>query len=130
MQTALFLLILGAVIVSLWMDGARAREFATVLARRHCDRQGLQFLDETVAMVRFGVRWTQRGLRIRRMYRFDFSLEGAGRRYGYLIMLGSYLELIDDGLPTGEPDTATDDQPIATGDDNVVPFRRNGRDRQ
>lgn len=128
MQTALFLLILGAIIVSIWMDGARAREFATVLARRHCEREGLQFLDETVAMVRIGVRWTQHGLRFRRMYRFDFSLEGAGRRFGYLIMLGSNLELIDDGLPTDESASATDGQPVTTQDNNIVPFRRKGGD--
>ena len=31
------------------------------------------------------------------MYRFEFSLEGVGRRTGHVLMLGTRLEVIDDG---------------------------------
>lgn len=110
----------------IWLAGARAREFATVLVRHHCDRQHLQFLDETVALARMGLRWTEDGLRIRRMYRFEFSLEGVGRRTGYILMLGTRLENIDDGLEQVESDAAPDPRPQANdkNGDNVVPFRR------
>ena len=87
----------------------------------------MQFLDQTVALCRVGLRWTPEGLRIRRMFRFDFSLEGAGRHTGYVLMLGVRLETIDDGLPPqpgagdGEDSTATPRDP------KVVPFRRRDR---
>ncbi|MDJ0738262.1 MAG: DUF3301 domain-containing protein [Gammaproteobacteria bacterium] len=116
------LLMLGAWV---WLDGARAREFATALVRRHCEHNGLQFLDETVALARIGIRWTSEGLRIRRMFRFEFSLEGVGRQTGYILMLGMRLEAIDDGLPVDEPaDDGTADRPAIESGDNVVPFRR------
>ncbi|MCG6965514.1 MAG: DUF3301 domain-containing protein [Chromatiaceae bacterium] len=112
-----------------WLDGARAREFATVLARRYCEHRGLQFLDETVSLARIGIRWTNQGLRIRRMFRFDFSLEGVGRRTGHVLMLGNRLETIDDGLPkvpvAATPVDATQNEPVSRSDDGkVVPFRR------
>jgi len=45
------------------------------------------------------VRRTDAGLRLRRVYRFDFSEEGVGRRGGYLVLLGLDLESISLGLP-------------------------------
>jgi len=113
----------------IWLAGARAREFATVLARRHCEHRALQFLDETVSLARMGIRWTKDGLRVRRMFRFDFSLEGVGRRTGYVLLLGTRLELIDDGLPTVEDEAEeapgeTPPPPVDGGDRKVIPFRR------
>lgn len=106
----------------LWLDGARAREFAITLARRYCENRDMQFLDDTVALVRMGVRWTREGLRIRRMFRFDFSLEGVGRRTGHVLLIGTRLEAIDDGLPEPtEPEQPV--EPTREGG-NVVPFRR------
>lgn len=132
MLSTISLLLVIALVVSLWLDGARAREMATVLAHRYCDHRGLQFLDETVALVRVGLRWTTGGLRIRRMFRFDFSREGAGRRIGYVLMLGSSLELIDDGLsPPGDDDNdvgGSDGGSHAVDSRNVVPFRPRKRD--
>lgn len=126
-------ILLLAAVAWLWLDAARAREFAIVLAKRYCDNRGLQFLDDTVAMSRMGLRWTNDGLRIRRMFRFDFSVEGVGRRTGHILMMGSRFESIDDGLP--RPSDAAQPasppplrQPSATGDDRkVVPFKRPDR---
>ena len=124
------LLLLAGAIVLFWLDGARAREFATSLVKRYCRNRNLQLLDGTVALVRMGMRWTNAGLRVRRMYRFDFSLEGVGRRTGYILMLGTRLETIDDGLPNPdekivEPPPETDK--INNGDNKVVPFKRRDR---
>ncbi|MCB1775001.1 MAG: DUF3301 domain-containing protein [Gammaproteobacteria bacterium] len=117
------ILILAA-LAWLWLDAARAREFATALARRYCDTRDLQFLDDTVSLARMGVRWTSQGLRIRRMFRFDFSLEGTGRRTGHVLMIGTRLETIDDGLPQ-EPRVEKDITPPATQPaGKVVPFKR------
>lgn len=110
-----------------WLDGARAREFATTLVLRYCRNRGLQFLDGTVVLARMGIRWTSEGLRIRRMFRFDFSLEGAGRRTGYVLMLGTRLELIDDGLPDPNERVIDAQDVPEIKDDKVVPFRRKDR---
>jgi hypothetical protein len=82
-----------------WLDSLRARELATDIARAACDRRRLQFLDQTVALYRLGLRRTPPGLRWRRVYRFDFSEEGVGRRMGCLVLVGLDLELLDLGLP-------------------------------
>lgn len=128
-----FLVLLALALV--WLSAARAREFATILARRHCEKRGLQFLDDTVAPVRFGMRWTTEGLRLRRMFRFEFSLEGVGRRIGYVLMLGTRLEAIDDGLmkESDKPpievvraETQTT-APVADEERKVIPFRRKDR---
>ncbi len=129
MLTNLLSLLVVLLVAWIWLDGARAREFATTLARRYCDNRGLQFLDETVALARIGVRRTNQGLRLRRMYRFEFSLEGVGRRTGYLLMLGTQLEAVDDGLPKTSEDArdpaATQNAPLPDRENaKVVPFRR------
>ncbi len=127
MSNLLLLLTIGAALL-LWLAGARAREFATTLVQRYCSNRDMQFLDGTVALARVGIRWTNAGLRIRRMYRFDFSLEGVGRRTGYIIMLGTRLELIDDGLPDeGSNDRGGSDEPPLDDSGKVVPFRRKRR---
>jgi hypothetical protein len=126
-MTYLFALLGFGALILLWLDSARAREFANTLAQRYCEHRGLQFLDQTVSLVRVGLRWTSAGLRIRRMFRFEFSLEGVGRRSGYVLMLGTRLETIDDGLPR-EEETPEDEQQAAVRDDpKVVPFRRRDR---
>jgi hypothetical protein len=56
-------------------------------------------LDQAVALRRLGLRWQSRGVRLRRVYRFEFSEEGVGRRTGYLVLLGLELEDLSLGLP-------------------------------
>ena len=123
MSTLTFLvLLLGAGLF--WLDSARARELATAIGRAACERRGVQFLDETVAFVRMGLRWTRDGLRIRRMFRFDFSAEGVGRRTGHVLLLGTRLETIDFGLDDDGSDDDTPQQPQRHPERKVVPFRR------
>jgi hypothetical protein len=127
MINALFPLLVVMLLAWLWLDSSRAREFANVLAQRYCNNRGMQFLDQTVALCRVGLRWTSSGLRIRRMFRFDFSLEGAGRHTGYVLMLGAQLEAIDDGLPRDDEPEAATPPIVPTDDPKVVPFRRRDR---
>jgi hypothetical protein len=82
-----------------WLDSLRARELATGICRAACTQRGLQFLDQTVALRRIALRRAPEGIRLRRVYRFDFSEEGAGRRCGHLVLLGLNLEEISFGLP-------------------------------
>lgn len=126
-MTSALLPLLGILLLAwLWLDSARAREFANLLAHRYCEHRGMQFLDQTVALARMGLRWTSDGLRIRRMFRFDFSLEGSGRHTGYVLMLGTRLELIDDGLPKEDEEEINEHGKVADGR-KVVPFRRPDR---
>lgn len=133
MLTSLWLIIGIGLLVGFWLDGARAREMATSLAGSLCQRHGVQFLDQTVELKRLGVRWGSNGLRFRRMFAFDFSLEGMGRRRGYVILIGTQMELFQLDLPEDtvenkgssitETDSASAAKPVQPGD-KVVPFRR------
>lgn len=87
-----------------WLDALRAREMATALSRQACSDRELQFLDQAVALRRLGLRWTHQGLRLRRVYRFEYSETGTGRRTGYLILIGLNLEEISLGLPSHPAD--------------------------
>ena len=87
-----------------WLDSLRAREIATGICQAACRQRDLQFLDQTVALRRLGVSWRAEGLRLRRVYRFDFSEEGTGRRNGYLVMRGVSLEELSFGLPAQTDD--------------------------
>jgi len=115
-----------------WLDSLRARELATGVASEMCARRGLQFLDETVALVRLGVSRTPGGMRLRRLYRFDFSEQGVGRHTGHIIMLGTWVEDLSLGLPsvpvTPDPPTKPDedqsDEAPPTGHAKILPFRR------
>ncbi len=124
MTTALFLLILFALLAALWADGARARELATRLAQTLCETRGLQFLDGTVVLRRMGLRWTRQGLRFRRMFSFDYSREGSGRHTAWLILLGTEVEQVVLDEPM-EPEAPRPDSPAPPRPDGkVVPFRR------
>jgi hypothetical protein len=72
------------------------------VSREACRSHGVQFLDQTVALRRFGVRWLRVGLKFRRVYVFDYSLEGRGRLTGYIVMLGDQAQTLRIELP--EPD--------------------------
>jgi hypothetical protein len=87
-----------------WLDASRAREMAVGLAQSACRERGVQLLDQAVALRRFGLRWRTQGLRIRRVYRFEFSEEGIGRRSGYLVLLGLHLVDLSLGLPEASDD--------------------------
>ncbi|MCB1758861.1 MAG: DUF3301 domain-containing protein [Gammaproteobacteria bacterium] len=109
-MTALFAILLICAAIWFWLDSARAREIAVGICRHGCEERGLQFLDQTVALARLGVRWTNTGIRFRRLFRFDFSEEGMERRSGHVTLVGIQLEEFSLGLPSPP--------------DNVVPFQR------
>ena len=82
-----------ALLAWLWYDSMRARERAVTAGRDACERERLQFLDDTVECVSV---WAGRGssgrARIRRVYRFEFSDTGDNRRAGRIVMLGPEVE--------------------------------------
>lgn len=98
-MTSLTMFLLLLLIAWFWLDSLRAREIATGICRAACESRQVQFLDQTVALRRLYLRWPSTGVRIRRLYRFDYSEEGVGRHTGHVIMLGSKLEQLSMGLP-------------------------------
>jgi len=100
LASLLFLLLIGW----FWLDSLRAREIATGICRAACRQREVQFLDQTVALHRLGLRWLESGIRVRRVYGFDYSEEGVGRHTGHVIMVGTDLEEFTMGLPEREED--------------------------
>ncbi|MCK7509600.1 MAG: DUF3301 domain-containing protein [Desulfobacterales bacterium] len=67
----------------------RSKELARTTGKRACESAQVQFLDDTVELVRVRVRRDHRGqLGFHREYRFEFSDDGAGRRQGKIELLG------------------------------------------
>jgi hypothetical protein len=73
----------------LWRDSLRAREAGMRASRAACDADGVQFLDDTVAISSI---WPARDddgrLRLRRVYTFEYSDTGDNRRRGCVTLLG------------------------------------------
>ena len=99
-------ILLIAVLVWFWLDSARAREIATGICETACRQRQLQFLDQTVALSRIGPRWTNQGIRVRRVFRFDYSEQGFGRRSGHITMLGTAMDEFSLGLPSERDNVA------------------------
>jgi hypothetical protein len=87
--STLNLLLALMIIIWFWRDSLQVREIAIQISRKACKSHGVQFLDQTVALHRLGIRWLRSGLKLRRVYAFDYSLEGSGRRTGYIVMMGT-----------------------------------------
>lgn len=91
----LSLLVTVVLAVWLWADGMRARECATLAAKRTCAAEGLQFLDGTVAFQSLRVKRNAAGhLGLRRVYRFEFSESGNDRTPGAVVTLGGEIESV------------------------------------
>lgn len=91
-----FWLTVAAALIAFWWQSDKVKILALSLAQQHCDKQGLQFLDQS--MVLRGV-WPQRdntgSLRLRRRYQFEFSSTGEARYLGVVIMVGLRLKSME-----------------------------------
>lgn len=85
-----------AVIIGLgcfWSDSLRAREFALRECKTACDRADMQLLDQTVALANVGLTRDAEGrVRIRRRYRFEFSIDGGDRYPGQITLIAGRVE--------------------------------------
>lgn len=92
------LLLLGA-LVWLWFDSLRAREIGVDAVRQACKAEGLQLLDETIALHSLRpARSPWGGWTLRRVYFFEFSDTGDNRRRGSVLLLGRQVEMLNLGL--------------------------------
>lgn len=91
----LSLLLTVSLAVWLWADGMRAREQATLAAKRTCAAEDVQFLDGTVAFQSLRLRRNAGGhISLRRVYRFEFSASGNDRTPGAVVTLGGQIESV------------------------------------
>jgi len=95
-------LLLIAFLVWFWFDSTRSHELAVQITSRLCFKHDVQLLDETVALRRLGLSWPREGLRLKRTYRFDYTIEGTERRTGSLVLLGSRLAAYNIDSPSQE----------------------------
>ena len=91
------IVLLGGAGLGGWLafDALRAREAAVAFARATCQQQGVQFLDDTVRGLRTRVARDGEGrAALRRVFVFEFSEDGFGRRAGSVTMLGAQVEAV------------------------------------
>ncbi len=99
MTLELFGLALFGALAWLWYDSVHVRELGLRAARRACEAEDLQLLDDTVAIASLSLARDDEGrLRLRRAYGFDFSDTGNNRRRGSIVMLGEDVLVINTGL--------------------------------
>lgn len=78
-----------------WLHSLSLLETAREAGRHACQRDGVQFLDDTVASTRLSLARDASGRRTwRRSYRFEFSETGNSRREGQVTMLGDQVEVV------------------------------------
>lgn len=94
MENLLFLGLIGAG-VWFWLDSMNARERAVAAALRACREINVQFLDQTVALESLKPARNRHGhLVLRRIYSFEYSIQGVERRHGRAILRGQVLEQV------------------------------------
>lgn len=82
-----------------WHDSMRAREIGVRAVRAACSAEGLQLLDETIAIARLRPRRNRSGhLCWLRVYQFEYSDTGDNRRPGSVHVLGNDVTLLSLGL--------------------------------
>jgi hypothetical protein len=88
-MTEVWIIMAFCVALIYWQAAARAKEVASIAARKECKVFEVQLLDDTVQLVKLsmsrdvGGRW-----RIWREYRFEYATDGEVRYKGQLTILG------------------------------------------
>lgn len=87
-------------VIAFWINGMQAHERAERRARKACQEQGVQFLDDTVSLARIRPARTDGGRATwRRHYRFEFSVGGDQRAEGEVILLGKRVDAVTLDMP-------------------------------
>src|SRR3569832_893827 len=85
-----------------WADSQRAREHALQGCRWACAKIDAQLLDETVALRRLSIARNHHGHTVwRRTYNFEYSLAGAQRLRGSVVLRGRAVETVAIQSPEG-----------------------------
>ena len=84
----LSLLFGGGLVIALWWWAMQARDRVDLICREVCKDLDVQRLDEAVSLQRVGLARTDYGLRLERVFGFEFSVNGADRCYGEICLHG------------------------------------------
>ncbi|NOY66378.1 MAG: DUF3301 domain-containing protein [Gammaproteobacteria bacterium] len=88
----LLILFIFAGVIWYWLDGVRTKELASHAGRDACKQANVDFLDDTVALMRVRIKRDKEGrILINRFYQFEFSSDGSCRYEGKVEMLGKRL---------------------------------------
>ena len=88
MDSVLFIITLVATALY-WHNSMQSKTYAVQYARKECEKEGAQLLDQTVQRIRLSIsRDRDDQWRLWREYRFDYSIDGVNRLQGRLIILG------------------------------------------
>lgn len=87
--------------VAFWYRSLQARETALAVTRDACRELALQPLDQSVALRRIRLVRAGGGVRLRRLYGFEFSTDGSDRLTGQTCLLGMRAEWVRVEYPDG-----------------------------
>lgn len=76
-------------------DSLAAREAANDAAKTRCARHQLQFLDGTVAFTSIKLVRFRDGITLRRIFRFEFTIDGDSRLGGFVTTMGRRVDAVD-----------------------------------
>ena len=97
MLTPLIVLVVLGSLALAWSEARAAAELASHYGREACARAGVQWLDQSVMLSRLGLKRAGDGrLRVQRVYRFEYSVQGDDRHAGSLALLGRELQWISE----------------------------------
>ena len=97
-QDLFIILFLFLVAWAWWYDrGIKQRAFG--FAKRHCDENHVQLLDDNVRITGVGIGRNHKGqFKLKRQFKFEFTSTGDRRHEGSMTLLGSQLENINLGV--------------------------------
>ena len=97
-MTDFLIVIILLSLLGFWWDSLGARQAARKAGRQVCEREGVQFLDDTVAITRLRLQRNSRGrMAFYREYRFEYSLSGEERLRGSVNLLGKQVLRVEMG---------------------------------
>ena len=98
----LALLFGGGFVIGLWWWTMQAHDRVDMISREVCKDLDVQRLDEAVALRRVGLAHTADGMRLERVFRFEFSVNGADRRHGEICLHGNWPYWVHLDHPDGD----------------------------
>lgn len=88
LSTQWLLLLIVVALILAWLEAMRVRDLALHEARRLCQSQQVQLLDETIGLAGLRLRRHDGRLKLEKRYGFEVSLDGHDRHHGHLWLAG------------------------------------------
>lgn len=103
MSVAELSLLFGAgLVIGLWWWSMQAHDRVDFISREVCKDLDIQRLDEAVSLRRVSFARGEYGLNLERVFRFEFSVNGADRRYGEICLQGEQPRWVHLDHPDGD----------------------------